>query len=314
MSEKQDTSLGAPGAKAGVAPVTVLLPTIGRPDLVRGCLESLARCVPRADEIIVIDSSKDDAVARVVSAFAGEGARAIPCPRPGIGAAFNLGLREARHEFVLLTNDDCTVERSWVERGLTYARATGDAIVTGRVRPDGDPRAVPSTIEDAVARQYVGRPDFVLFTQCMALARSSVLAFGGFDEHVCPSAEDNDLSYRWLRAGRRIHYEPDFVVWHHDWRTRQQLERLYVNYGIGQGMVYGKHLRRRDLLITRYLLADLSAGCRGVIARAVRGPRGYADPRIGLLRGLPVGLARGWRAARAPSTTDAEGVGGRRGL
>jgi GT2 family glycosyltransferase len=304
----------AQGAEARVAPVTVVLPTIGRPDLVRGCLESLARCAPRADEIIVIDSSEDDAVARVVSAFADVGTRAIPCRTPGIGSAFNLGLREARHEIVLLTNDDCTVEPSWVERGQTHLRAGGDAIVTGRVRPDGDPRVVPSTIDDPVAREHVGSPDFVLFTQCMALTRSTVLAFGGFDEQVRPSAEDNDLSYRWLRAGRRIHYEPDFVVWHHDWRTRDQLERLYVNYGIGQGMVYGKHLRRGDLLITRYLLADLSAGCRGVIARAVLGPRPYADPRLGLLRGLPVGLARGWRAGRAPSAPDADGGEGRRGV
>ena len=78
----------------------------------------------------------------------------------------------------------------------------------------------------------------------MALRRSVVLEFGGFDGSICPSAEDNDFSYRWLRAGRHIRYEPDFVVWHHDWRTREQLERLYVGYGIGQGMVYGKHLRR----------------------------------------------------------------------
>jgi GT2 family glycosyltransferase len=300
VAEVQNTSLGAAGERARVAPVTVLLPTIGRPDLVRRCLESLAECAPRAAEIIVIDSSKDDAVARIVSAFADVGIRAIPSPQPGIGAAFNLGLREARHEFVLLTNDDCTVERSWIERGHTHVRATADAIVTGRVRPDGDPRAVPSTIDDLETRHYSGRPDFVLFTQCMALARSTVLAFGGFDEDVRPSAEDNDLSYRWLRAGRRIHYEPDFVVWHHDWRTREQLERLYLNYGIGQGMVYGKHLRRGDLSIARYLLADLRAGCRGVVARAVQGPRAYADPRLGLLRGLPVGLARGWRAGRAP--------------
>jgi GT2 family glycosyltransferase len=304
----QDTSLRGAGEKTRVAPVTVLLPTIGRPDLVRRCLESLAHCAPRADEIIVIDSSRDDAVATVVSAFADVGTRAIPCPTPGIGAAFNLGLREARHEFVLLTNDDCTVERSWVERGHSHVRGKSDAIVTGRVRPEGDPRAVPSTIDDAVARHYAGKPDFVLFTQCMALSREIVLAFGGFDEHVRPSAEDNDLSYRWLRAGRRVHYEPDFVVWHHDWRTRHQLERLYINYGIGQGMVYGKHLRRGDLLITRYLLADLVAGCRGVIARAVLGPRPYADARLGLLQGLPVGLARGWRAARASSTAEGNGA------
>jgi GT2 family glycosyltransferase len=282
----------------GVAPATVVLPTIGRPELIRGCLESLGGCDPRADEILVIDSSDDDAVADVVSGFAGVGARTIHFSALGLGNAFNLGLREAKHEVVLLTNDDCTVEPSWVGRGVHRIGQRTDTIVTGRVRPHGNPEEVPSTIDDSRPKEHVGTPDFVLYTQCMALRRTDVLEFGGFDGRIRPSAEDNDLSYRWLRSGRRIRYEPDFVVWHHDWRTREQLQRLYVNYGIGQGMVYGKHLGHGDLLIFRYLLWDAMRVARGLLARLVRGRQDNPDPRLGLLRGLPIGLARGWRAGR----------------
>jgi GT2 family glycosyltransferase len=300
------TASAAPGRAshpAGIAPVSVILPTIGRLELIRSCLESLGRCTPRADEIVVVDSSDDPALVDVVASFADAGARTVACPSRGIGSAFNLGLREARHEVVLLTNDDCTVDPSWVERGYGHMNGHSDAIITGRVRPYGDPQVVPSTIDDPVAREHVGKPNFVLYTQCMALKRVSLLAFGGFDERVQPSAEDNDLSYRWLRAGRRIRYEPDFVVWHHDWRSREQLERLYVNYGIGQGMVYGKHLRHGDLVIGRYALSDLVRGCRAFLRQLVLGRREHPDPRLGLLRGLPIGLARGWRAGRADDQT-----------
>jgi O-antigen biosynthesis protein len=280
-------------------PATVVLPTIGRPELIRNCLESLGRCRPRAAEILVVDSSEDRSVSDVVARFADIGARTILCAASGLGNAFNVGLREATHELVLLTNDDCTVEPSWVERGVHHVTRHSDAIVTGRVRPDGDPEVVPSTIDDPVAREYVGRPEFVLFTQCTALRSSEVMDFGGFDGRIRPSAEDNDLAYRWLRAGRRICYQPDFIVWHQDWRTPEQLRRLYVNYGIGQGMVYGKHLRRGDVRIVRHLLRDLRALGRGLGARLVRGSGDFPDPRLGLLRGLPIGLARGWRAARS---------------
>jgi GT2 family glycosyltransferase len=279
-------------------PATVVLPTIGRPELIRSCLESLGRCRPRAAEILVVDSSEDLSVSNVVASFADVGARTIRCAASGLGNAFNLGLREAAHELVLLTNDDCTVEPSWVERGVHHVTRHSDAIVTGRVRPDGDPEVVPSTIDDPVAREYVGRPEFVLFTQCAALRASEVMDLGGFDGRIRPSAEDNDLAYRWLRAGRRICYQPDFIVWHHDWRTREQLARLYVNYGIGQGMVYGKHLRGGDAGIARHLLRDFRAIGRGLAAQLVLGRRDFPDPRLGLLRGLPIGLARGWRAAR----------------
>lgn len=284
---------------AVAVPVTVVLPTIGRPELVRQCLESLAACDPRADDILVVDSSDDGAVSDAVADFAPV-ARRIQCAAPGLGTAFNLGLREARHEIVLLTNDDCTVEPDWVERGHVHASAKGDAIVTGRVRPRGDPELVPSTIDDVTAREYAGKGAFVLYTQCIALRRTPLLEFGGFDGSVRPSAEDNDLSYRWLRAGRRIRYEPDFVVWHHDWRTPEQLARLYVGYGIGQGMVYGKHLRRGDITILRHVAAALYWSGRAVIARLVRGAQPRPDPRLGMLRGLPTGLVRGWRNGRTP--------------
>jgi GT2 family glycosyltransferase len=282
------------------APVTVVLPTIGRPELVRSCLDSLARCEPRAAEILVVDSSDDGDVADVVAGFAGAGARRVGCRTLGLGNAFNLGLEEAEHEIVLLTNDDCTVESSWVERGLRHAARDPNTIVTGRVRPQGDPDVVPSTIDDPVAREYSGQAAFVLYTQCMALHRKTLLEFGGFDGRIRPSAEDNDLSYRWLRAGLRIRYEPDFAVWHHDWRTREQLERLYVGYGIGQGMVLGKHLRRGELAVLPHLGAAVYWSFRAVVARLVRGAGARPDPRLGMLRGLPTGLVRGWRAARGP--------------
>jgi GT2 family glycosyltransferase len=285
------------------APVSVVLPTIGRPELVRSCLDSLARCEPRAAEILVVDSSDDDLVAGVVAGFEEARARRIECRTLGLGSAFNLGLLEARHEIVLLTNDDCTVESSWVERGFRHASRDSNTIVTGRVRPQGDPAVVPSTNDDPVAREYSRRVAFVLYTQCMALHRSVLLEFGGFDGRIQPSAEDNDLSYRWLRAGLRIRYEPDFVVWHHDWRTREQLERLYVGYGIGQGMVYGKHLRRGELAVVPLLGATVYWSVRAVVARLVRGAEPRPDPRLGMLRGLPTGLVRGWRGARNPGST-----------
>jgi GT2 family glycosyltransferase len=287
---------------AAAAPVTVVLPTIGRPQLVRSCLDSLTRCEPRPGEILVIDSSEDDEVADVVVAFAGAGARRIGLQARGLGRAFNLGLREAQHEIVLLTNDDCTVEPTWVERGLRHASRDANTIVTGRVRPQGDPAVVPSTNDDPVGREYSRQVAFVLYTQSMALHRTVLLEFGGFDGRIQPTAEDNDLSYRWLRAGMRIRYEPDFVVWHHDWRSREQLDRLYINYGIGQGMVYGKHLRRGDLLVAWYLAGAVATGLRGFLAWMIRRRRrNHGDPRLGLLRGLPVGLARGWRAGREGS-------------
>ncbi len=89
-------------------------------------------------------------------------------------AAFNLGLHEAQHEVVLLTNDDCTVEPTWVERGCPpRLAASRNLIVTGRVRPYGDPAR--RSLDDRRSRSSVStrrKPAFVLYTQSMALHRS----------------------------------------------------------------------------------------------------------------------------------------------
>jgi GT2 family glycosyltransferase len=265
----------------------------------------LLLCDPRAEDILVVDSSSDESVAAVVAEHAHDGVRLVRFPKRGLGYAFNHGLAEARHALVLLTNDDCTVDPDWVRAGVAAIGADAGLIVTGRVRPAGDPKVVPSTIDEDTAQDYRGRLGFFLYTQCMAVRRDEVLAFGGFDGRIRPSAEDNDLSYRWLRAGHRIRYAPEFVVWHHDWRSPGELERLYVDYGIGQGMVYAKHLRTRDRAVLRFVARDLYAVARGVADRAIRGRRPHGDWRLGLGRGLPVGLARGWRTYGRTTRPDA---------
>jgi GT2 family glycosyltransferase len=131
----------------------------------------------------------------------------------------------------------------------------------------------------------------------MAAERSALLAFGAFDEHL-ETAEDNDLCYRWLQAGRRLWFEPEMVIWHHDWRTPEQLTEHYVAYWRGTGAFYGKHLRRGDLRILSFIWHDLRASTRAFAAAVIRRRPRWTDWRRGIARGLPVGLLRGLRGPK----------------
>jgi GT2 family glycosyltransferase len=278
------------------APVSVVIPTIGRPALVRSLLESLGRCVPRAEEILVVDQSEQDEVALVVHDFEHIGARLVRCQSRGRGLARNVGLRAATHDVVLGTDDDCTVAPDWVARGLERVGDNPRRIATGSVLPVGDPSSVPSTKDDPLPRDYTGDLNgFPLFTNNLALNRSLALAFGGFDEGL-PAAEDNDFGYRWRRAGLELVYDPSMVVWHHDWRTPEQLERLYQTYARGQAAFYAKHLRLGDRRMLFFIARDLSWGLRGLAARVIRGRPPWPDPRLAVFSGLPLGFGVGWRA------------------
>jgi GT2 family glycosyltransferase len=278
-------------------PVSVLIPTIGRTEGLQACLESLSSCDRRAREIVVVDQSNGDSVAALVTRFSGIGARVVPCTRRGIGAGMNLGLREAANDAVLVTHDDCTVAGSWIRTGAQLMAGSPEVIVTGRVLPGGDdPLAVPSTKDEPEPHDFTGEIDSgALYPNNMALNRSLVLDLGGFDERLEAAAEDNDFSYRWLRAGRSLRYRPELVVWHHDWRSHEELERLYVQYWRWQGVFYAKHLRQGDLHMLRFIARDIHWGGRAMAARVIRGRPRWSDWRRGITRGLPAGIIEGWR-------------------
>ncbi len=278
-------------------PVSVVIPTIGRPDLLDRCLASIAACQPGADEVLVVDQS-DGAVAKVVRSHGQRGARLVRCTGRGIATGTNLGLREAAHEHVLVTHDDCTVASDWIAAASRHAAASPAAIITGRVLAGGDPMAVPSTKTDGAPFDYTGTSHYgVLYPANMLLPRAAVLEFGGFDERpsLRVAAEDNDLCYRWLNDGRPLRYEPELVVTHHDWRSPEALERLYVAYGRGQGAFYAKHLLAGDRRMLGFILGDLGRGVRSVVGGVRHRTPRWTDERRGMPRGLPLGLAAGAR-------------------
>ncbi len=285
----------------GPLPISVVIPTIGRPVPLRACLESIAACRPLPQEVLVVDQSGDPEVAEIVSAFSAAGARLVPCAGRGVALGRNVGIREARNEFVCVTDDDCAVPRDWVGTAHRLLSARPEAIATGRVLPVGDPRAVPSTKDDPHPRDLSGeRRGGLLFPNNMALPRSLVLASGGFDERFGPeeAAEDNDFCYRWLKSGQPLLYEPALMVEHHDWRAPDQLQRLYVRYARGEGFFYAKHLRQGDLRVLRWLARDLIWAARGALSALLKGRERWTDPRRGILAGLPGGFVAGWRMYR----------------
>jgi GT2 family glycosyltransferase len=279
-------------------PVSLVVPTVGRAALLRSCLDSLAACTPRAEEILVVDQSGDPAVAALTAEFSELGATLVTCQGRGVSLGRNVGLRAAAHEIVLVTDDDCTVAPNWVGTAWQTMRDDPEKIVTGRVLPVGEASAVLDVVDEPVARDYTGAArGGLLFPNNMVLNRRLVLEEGGFDERFGPeeAAEDNDFCYRWLRAGRRLIYEPELTVWHHDWRTPEELERLYARYARGEGFLYAKHLRQGDLRMLRFLTRDLAWAVRALASALVKRRPRWTDPRRATLRWLPGGFLHGWR-------------------
>jgi GT2 family glycosyltransferase len=281
----------------GTADISVVIPTIGRPALLRACLTSVASCAPRAAEVVVVDQSGGDEVDAIVEEFTGAGARRVESGRRGIALGANTGLREASYERVAITHDDCTVDASWAGMAARLIDEHPDEIVTGRVVPHGgDEREVPGSCDRPEPRLFRARRDFwYLRPNNMVVRRAPFLEFGAFDERFERAAEDLDVAYRWIMAGRAIRYEPGLRVTHHHWRTPEQVRETYRVYARGTGMFYAKHLLHGDGLMARAIAGDTLSGLRGR-RDALRGSdETWCDDRMGVFPGLYLGLADGVR-------------------
>jgi len=281
------------------ADVTVVIPTVGRA-LLEGCLDSIAAGTVWPGEVVVVDQSRTDLVipwvARVRSV--GLSITHIRSDESGIAAATNRGFERVRTPYVATTHDDCRVGLNWLETISAHVRVVGDAIVTGRVEPDGD--GVVLTIVTSAEPKTYTRPMIdrdVLFPSNMAFPIRLLERIGYLDEHpsLRLAGEDNEWAYRALRSEIRIVYDPYSVVSHVAWQARGELKDVYRRYARGQGAFYGKYVRRGEPFIIRRAIRDFVRAPWLVTRAALTRNQELMAMGLGELTGLPAGLFAGLR-------------------
>lgn len=244
--------------------ISVVIPTLGRP-ILEESLNRIALGTTWPAKVIVVDQSSSPAVASWIARLRSYGidAEHVPSSQRGKPAALNRGIERVETTFVAITDDDCFVERNWMQILVSRLHDNPDSVITGPALPAGPERsvAVVTVSKFSVAR----RPGvkFDLFCGSNMGAKMAVIQkVGGFDEDPCflAAAEDCDWAYRALSARVPIIYAPDVVVHHFGWRDADQRYQRYRLYARSHGSFYGKYLRRGDWLIAlRALIHHLRA-------------------------------------------------------
>jgi GT2 family glycosyltransferase len=279
------------------ADVSVVIPTLGR-ELLEGCLDSIAAGTVWPAEVIVVDQGSTRVTAPWIARIERRGLAIthVPSRQTGIAAGTNRGLERVRTPFVATTHDDCRVREDWLQRLAVRVRTVGDAILTGRVEPDGE--GIVLTIVTSPEAATYTRPMIdrdVLYPPNMSFPLRVLERVGYLDEHpsLRLAGEDNEWAYRALRAGVPIVYDPDVAVLHHGWQGRDALRSMYRRYARGQGAFYGKYLRRADAFIARRVVRDLIRAPWLLLRGAITGNDDLLAMGLGEVVGLPVGLLAG---------------------
>lgn len=236
-------------------PISVVICTRDRTDLLKGALEAILAVDYPNREIIVVDNAPSNtSTAELVARLP---VRYVKEERPGLDWARNRGIAEASHEIVAFTDDDVRPDRGWL-RGIAAGFADGEIMaVSGLV--------APAELETEAQIQYEfgygGMLQYLhpfkvdgsklatknlLWASAygvganMAFRRQVFEAVGNFDPALdvgtpTRGAGDIEMFHRILAKGYSTFYEPTAFVWHVHRRSGDALSKQLRDNGRGFG-------------------------------------------------------------------------------
>jgi len=288
-------------------PITAAIAAYERPAGLRRCIEAILTGEVWPAEIVVVDQSVSDDVARALGAY---GTDRVPITyhrqaKLGLSASRNAAIMAGQQPIIAFTDDDCVPAAGWLA-AAARALGTNDTVsaVAGRVLPFGDEQPGTYIVSPRVGADrmdFRGRatPWVVGTGGNFVVRREWVERVGGFDSRLGAgspgqAAEDADLIYRLLAAGATIRYEPEAIVFHERQTAAQRL-RSRSTYGYGIGAFCGLHLRRGDLYAGRLLLTWLGKQSVALGRAAARGDGFLFRQRMRSLGGGTRGFFHGLR-------------------
>jgi glucosyl-dolichyl phosphate glucuronosyltransferase len=237
--------------------ITVILCTLNRCQTLAKTLESIvASALPSSVkwEVLVVDNNSTDQTRDVVAGFSRRYPglfRYILEAQPGKSFALNTGVRQAQGDLLVFTDDDVTVEPTWLQNLTASLNDGAWAGTGGRTLPDQAFSLPPWLSLDFAGAicAYFDRGDvpcdlhIAPYGANMAFRKAMFEKYGLFRTDLGPSPnreiprpnEDTEFGRRLMSAGERLRYEPNAVV-----RHPVPQERLKKDYFLAWWFDFGR--------------------------------------------------------------------------
>lgn len=249
--------------------VSVVVPVLNRQKTVGACLESLLNLDYPHFEVIVVDGGSRDRTREIVAEYS---VKLLIDERRGAYAARNTGIEMAKGEMVFFTDSDCIADRDVLKnlvRNLVDRDAAG---VRGQIS-SYKPTTLVERFSDLAGIVKFSLPKGPLkwdkdrflsggiYTANAMYRRNVLEEVGGFDMDFTVGG-DYDLAWRVQRAGYRVIFDPEAIVYHAHRSTLPELIKQFFNYGREQAVKLKKQPERSIYIdIKTYILPTYSFRC-----------------------------------------------------
>ncbi len=225
--------------------VSVIIPAFNAAATLEPCIRSvLAQDYPSSlVELIVVDNGSTDGTNAILSRYKDQ-VVALTELRRGAAAARNLGIRQAKGEFIAFTDADCEAAPSWLRSLIETATADrGVTFIGGPVKAHDASNPVELFSERLFDHQAaLERQQFpYAITGNLLIRRDILLRIGLFDARLL-RGHDTELSYRALFEHQaRFAYSPKAAIYHRNPRHLRALFWEGAKHGRGGANVLARH-------------------------------------------------------------------------
>ena len=282
--------------------ISLVIPTLGRP-ILEQCLYWILLGSTWPACLIVVEQGANTDVAGWLERVQHIGipVKHILSTQRGRSAGINRGLEQAETQFIAITDDDCFVDQNWLLNMTNQLRLNPESVITGRVDAAGESMIVVVTSTTSSVQSHPRLRFDSMSGGNMGASLAVFRKVGLFEEDpVMATAEDAEWSYRALRRGISIRYEPNVAVMHFGWRDREERDEQYRRYALSHGGFYGKYLRRGDLFILTRAAGHYGRALRWWLRGVLKGDRELAMFGKAYSLNLPPGIRAGMRSKRPP--------------
>ncbi|MDO5698385.1 MAG: glycosyltransferase family 2 protein [Dermatophilus congolensis] len=285
--------------------ISVIMPVLNEEKSVEGAVRSALAQEAVDVEVLVVDGHSSDGTREIVSRLAAEDPRVRLLDNPDvvIPKGLNVGMQNARGEFIARVDGHASISGDYMRRALDRFAADPQLAAVGGLRtgvsnnPTG--RAIgmvlssPYAIGDSI--NHFGTEYQLTDHASFGVYRADVAReVGGWDPNLLVN-EDVDFDHRILAAGYTIGFDPDMRIWWHVRDNVPDLFRQFRRYGRGKALMVRKN--GPSALRPRHLVAPIAVlGTAGLAAIATRKPVLAALAYTPYLAVVGMASAKAWGA------------------